>query len=74
MTDFYATWYPIVPGRGDLAQVAKSLLDLAGDPSLVKTTHGGTQFLVPAHVAEAFTAPAPKRKPRAKKEVIENGD
>lgn len=72
MTDRFKDWVPVLPARGGAGDAARALLDIAGDPSLVRTDGNGTEFLVPAWVAERFTAGAPASEPpvrrrRAKK-------
>lgn len=59
-------WTLIISGKGEVKETAVELLRLAGDPALVRTTGNGTEFLVPAGVAEQFLtpAPAPVRKPK----------
>jgi hypothetical protein len=73
MTDRFDDWLPVIPAPGTLKQVAKELLALAEDPSLVRTDGNGTEFLVPAALArqylnnpEPVAAPKPRRS-RAKK-------
>lgn len=71
MSDRYADWLPVVPATGQLKEIARELLTLAGDPSLVRTAGNGTEFLVPAWVADAYTTPLPavtkkRAAPRAK--------
>lgn len=65
MSDRYADWLLVVPAAGRLKETATELLRLAGDPSLVRTEGNGTEFLVPPAVAQAFTAPIRRSKPRA---------
>lgn len=62
------TWAVVIPDPRTLKDTARLLLDLAGDPSLVETTSGGTAFRVPQDVAAAFDerlsaadTPAPKK-------------
>ena len=59
-------WATVAPLPDDLAQTARDLLDLAGDPSLVRTSGNGTTFEVPVSIADAYhdvkaseEAPAP---------------
>ncbi|HSX97269.1 MAG TPA: hypothetical protein VLG91_07740 [Streptomyces sp.] len=61
-------WVPIIPGRGQIREVAIELLSLADDPSHVRTTSNGSEFAVLPYVAERFTrpAPAPNRRTRKK--------
>lgn len=62
----------VVPAPGEAAATARLLLELAGDvPEIVRTARGGTEFLVPASLAEAYEKsvagdpePAPKRSTR----------
>lgn len=67
-------WVTVVPGPGNLRQVAGELLAVADDPRHVRTTNGGQHFLVHPLVAEKFNnaAPAPKsrrgRRPKAENE------
>lgn len=75
MSDLYADWVEVLPGKGAVKETARALLDIAQDARLVRTESNGTTFLVPAWVAERFTAPAaeptlpetPKRRSRARK-------
>lgn len=59
-------WTLIISGKGEVKETATELLRLAGDPALVRTTGNGTEFLVPAGVAEQFLTPAPVRKPKSR--------
>lgn len=68
-------WVPVIPAKGTAAAVARALLDLAPDPSDVRTDGNGYEFLVPPELAAAYEAttqpaPAPKapRKRAPKKE------
>ena len=72
MTRLFDDWLPVLPGKGQIKETAAALLAIAGDPKLVRTESNGTEFLVPAWVAERFTAPDTppepvKRRPRARK-------
>ncbi|MEU7010370.1 hypothetical protein [Streptomyces sp. NPDC046332] len=66
-------WFPVIPAEGAVKDTAKALLALADDPSHVRTTSGGTEFLVPAYLADKYTKPAPRRRPK-KEEVTDVGD
>jgi hypothetical protein len=64
-----ADWVAVVPGEGELRDVAVLLLALAEDPADVRTVRGGNEFLVAPYVAERFTRPeesAPRRRTRKK--------
>lgn len=64
MTD-EPTWVTVVPAPGAVTETARALLEAADDPSQVRTTNAGNEFLVPQHVAERYGAPArPKRRSR----------
>lgn len=72
MTDYSI----IVPPPGQLKETAKLLLSLADNHTDVMTDGNGTEFRVPAYLAEKYTqtayAPAPKRRgrpPKNKEEV-----
>lgn len=74
MTDRFDSWQTVIPAKGRIREAATELLAIAGDSRLVRTAGNGTEFLVPAWVANAFVTPAktepPKtRRSRAKKEV-----
>jgi len=64
----------VVPPPGALAETARALLELAGDtPEIVRTTRGGTEFTVPAALAELYhqavtgtPGTAPKRRARSR--------
>jgi len=64
----------VVPAQGALAETARALLELAGDtPEIVRTTRGGTEFTVPAPLAELYhravtgtPETAPKRRARSR--------
>jgi hypothetical protein len=59
----------IIPAREDVRATARQLLDAADDPSQVMTHRGGTEFSVPADVAERWRASlSPKPRGRSKKE------
>ena len=58
MTRLYDDWVPVIPSRGKVKDVARALLDIAGDPTLVRTEGNGGEFLVPSWVADRFTTPA----------------
>lgn len=61
-------WQVIVPGAGEVQEVARLLLSLADDPADVRTQRGGAEFLVPPYLADRFTQPEkPKRQPRARR-------
>jgi len=65
-----AEWSIVVPAPGEISRTARMLLELAGDPSLVRTAGNGTEFLVHPTVADLYTEytkPTPKRR-RTKKE------
>ena len=58
-------WVPIIPGSGDsLRDIAVLLLALADSPDDVRTTRGGSEFVVAPYVAERFTRPEPESAPR----------
>lgn len=44
-------WAVVVPAKGELAQTARELINLAGDPVLVRTDGNGNEFRVPASIA-----------------------
>lgn len=60
-------WAVVVPAKGELARTARELIDLAGDPTLVRTDGNGNEFRVPASIAQVWhelrtsqvTEPAP---------------
>lgn len=60
-------WQVIVPGAGEVPEVAVLLLGMADDPAHVRTQRGGSEFLVPPYLAERFTQPDPKTRPRARR-------
>lgn len=63
-------WSTVTVGPDEnLRDVARRLLDLADDPSQVRTTNGGTEFLVHPLVAEKYTKPATRRGRRKKSET-----
>jgi hypothetical protein len=47
-------WATVVPAPDELAQTARELLDVAGDPALVRTDGNGTEFRVPVSIAEEW--------------------
>lgn len=47
-------WATVVPAKGRLKETARDLLDLAGDPFLVRTSGNGTTFDVPESIADAY--------------------
>lgn len=67
-------WATVVPAEGQLAQTARDLLDLAGHPSLVRTSGNGLTFEVPVSIADTYhdllshqekpSPPAPKTPQR----------
>lgn len=61
-------WVVVIPAPGQVAETARALLAIAPDPAEVRTQRGGTEFLVPADVAEQFNTPAPTRRRSRKKE------
>lgn len=61
-------WQVIVPGEGEVRDVAVLLLSLADDPAHVQTQRGGSEFRVPPYLADRFTQPAPKPRARRTKE------
>jgi hypothetical protein len=65
MSDLFKDWVSVIPASGELKETARELLTLAGDPSLVRTDGNGTEFLVPAWVADAYTTPSPAPRKRA---------
>ena len=67
MSVFGIEWATVVPAPEELARTARELLDVAGDPALVRTDGNGTEFLVPVSIAEEWhrrrnpePEPAPK--------------
>ena len=66
-------WVTVVPAEGELARTARELIDLAGDPALVRTDGNGNEFRVPASIVGEWhkirrsevtePAPAPQPKP-----------
>lgn len=59
----------VIPSPGDVRAVARQLLDAADNPSQVFTHRGGTEFSVPAHVAQRWRdSLSPKPRGRSKKE------
>lgn len=66
-------WATVTVGPDQSARdVARKLLELADDPSQVRTTSGGTEFLVHPLVAEKYTKPAAPRRGRRKKSETED--
>jgi len=64
-------WVVVMPGKGQAAEVARTLLGLADDPTHVRTDGNGSEFLVAPYVADRYTnatAPSPRPRRRAKKE------
>lgn len=67
----------VIPAPGELSATARRLLELADSPQDVRTTGNGTEFLVPATLADAYNgksdvpAPQPKRRGRAPKTITE---
>lgn len=60
----------VIPADGTLRETARLLLDIAGDPYLVRTINGGTAFQVPVSIADEYSrrvAPQPRRRGRAPK-------
>ena len=59
-------WSTVVPAEGQLSRTARELLDLAGHPSLVRTSGNGLTFDVPVAIADVYqelqspAPPAPK--------------
>lgn len=47
-------WVTVIPAEGELAQTARELIDLAGDPVLVRTDGNGNEFRVPASIAQVW--------------------
>jgi hypothetical protein len=74
MSDRFADWVTIVPGKGEAGATAKKLLSIATSRSQVRTAEGGAVFVVAPEVAAAYNRPqedkpAPrKRAPRKPKE------
>lgn len=66
-------WVPIIPGAGETRDVAVLLLALADDPAHVRTTRGGSEFLVAPYVADRFTRPDPEPAPRRRTRKKEDG-
>lgn len=66
-------WATVTVGPEETVRdVARKLLDLADDPAQVRTTNGGTEFLVHPLVAEKYTKPAAPRRGRRKKSETED--
>lgn len=62
-------WIEIVPTKAEYKLVIRQLLDLADDPSHVRTQGPGLELLVPEYLADRFTKPKPrKRAPKKEKE------
>lgn len=60
----------VIPQPGAIAETARQLLAVADTPSQVLTHRGGTEFSVPAHVAQRYRESlAPKPRGRSKKEA-----
>ena len=57
MSRIYDDWIPVTPAKGAVKEVARALLDIAGDARLVRTEGNGGEFLVPSWVADRFTSP-----------------
>lgn len=66
-------WATVAVGPDEsVRDVARKLLDLADDPSQVRTASGGTEFRVHPLVAEKYTKPAASRRGRRKKTETED--
>lgn len=60
----------VIPDRAEIAATARALLAVADHPVQVLTHKGGTEFSVPAHVAQRYRESlAPKPRGRSKKEA-----
>ncbi len=74
-------WATVVPAPGELSRTARELIDLAGDPSLVRTDGNGTEFRVPVSIVEVWhsvrsaeNAPPPvQNRPEPSKPVQRRG-
>jgi len=62
-------WITVIPGPGELKQVARDLLALASSPAHVRTDGNGSEFRIPPYLADLYSpAPAPRKRPAKKKE------
>lgn len=57
-----------IPEPGQLKEMAQALLAVADDPSQVMTQRGGTEFTVPADVAERYRKSLRPARRSSKKE------
>lgn len=55
MTD-YADWVFVVPAPDAIRDTARLLLDIAQDPTEIRTQGNGTEFIVPSYVADEYHA------------------
>lgn len=65
MSDRFENWVTVIPAPGQVAAVARALLDLAPDPADVRTQSNGNEFLIPQDLADAYhalTKPKPTRR------------
>ena len=62
-------WITVIPGPGELKQVARDLLALASSPAHVRTDGNGSEFRIPPYLADLYSpAPAPRKRLAKKKE------
>jgi hypothetical protein len=62
-------WITVLPGPGEVAEVARALLALASSPAHVRTDGNGSEFRIPPYLADLYSpAPAPRKRPAKKKE------
>lgn len=62
-------WITVIPGPGEVAEVARALLALAASPAHVRTDGNGSEFRIPPYLADLYSpAPAPRKRPAKKKE------
>lgn len=55
-------WIEIIPAKDEYVSVIRQLLDLADDPSHVRTQGPGMELLVPEYLADKFTKPKPRKR------------
>lgn len=56
-------WVTVVPGKGQIGEVARALLALADSPADVRTDGNGSEFLIPPYLADLYNQPAPDTIP-----------
>ena len=56
-------WSVVIPGWGEIGAVARALLDLADDPTHVRTSGNGSEFLVPPYLADRYNQASPEPEP-----------